>query len=59
MQVRQKTQQRKTLFYVEQLLIKYGATKVSHLVTSFELANTEILFIDESFYFKTEAIDKK
>jgi len=26
-QVRQKTQQRKTLFYVEQLLIKYGATK--------------------------------
>ena len=27
-QVRQKTQQRKTLFYVEQLLIKYNATKV-------------------------------
>jgi len=26
-QVRQKTNQRKTLFYVEQLLIKYGATK--------------------------------
>jgi len=26
-QIRQKTQQRKTLFYVEQLLIKYGATK--------------------------------
>jgi len=26
-QVRQKTKQRKTLFYVEQLLIKYGATK--------------------------------
>jgi len=26
-QVRQKTQQRKTLFYVEQLLLKYGATK--------------------------------
>lgn len=26
-QVRQKTRQRKTLFYLEQLLIKYGATK--------------------------------
>jgi len=26
-QIRQKTQQRKTLFYVEQLLLKYGATK--------------------------------
>ncbi len=27
-QIRQKTKQRKTLFYVEQLLLKYGATKV-------------------------------
>ncbi len=32
-QIRQKTKQRKTLFYVEQLLLKYGATKVRCLFT--------------------------
>jgi len=50
-QVRQKTQQRKTLFYVEQLLIKYGATK--------DCVGIKPHHEGLDFYFSTESNAKK
>jgi len=50
-QVRQKTQQRKTLFYVEQLLIKYGATK--------DCVGIKPHHEGLDFYFATESNAKK
>lgn len=50
-QIRQKTKQRKTLFYVEQLLLKYGATKDCVGIKP----NHEGL----DFYFATESNAKK
>jgi len=50
-QVRQKTKQRKTLFYVEQLLIKYGATK--------DCVGIKPHHEGLDFYFSTESAAKK
>jgi len=50
-QIRQKTQQRKTLFYVEQLLLKYGATK--------DCVGIKPHHEGLDFYFSTESNAKK